>query len=120
MTALAQCIASLPSEAELQEPGTVTLQIDGYAPAALVNGHGDTVLDTSAESCLTGHTFSSQACRRTAWVWMHTPSTASTTTSAPSDSLTAVDTCASPHSVITPSSEDANMRTGILANLHAS
>lgn len=37
-------------------------------------------------------TFSSQACRSTACVWMQTPSTASTSTSAPSLSRTAVDT----------------------------
>lgn len=39
-----------------------------------------------------GVTFSSHACRSTACVWMHTPSTASTTTSAPSLSRAAVDT----------------------------
>ena len=37
-------------------------------------------------------TFSSQAWRSTAWVWMHTPSTASTTTKAPSDRRAAVET----------------------------
>lgn len=39
-----------------------------------------------------GLAFSSQAWRSTACVWMQTPSTASTTISAPSDSRTAVDT----------------------------
>eukprot|EP00983_Pelagomonas_calceolata_P039164 1137061-Pelagomonas_calceolata.AAC.11 len=40
-------------------------------------------------------TFSSQACRSTACVWMHTPSTASTTTRAPSLRRAAVDTFSS-------------------------